>query len=120
MEQWVAVATASAIAKNAAEVLGMLALAGALAGVARWPDARRRDFLAAFVLFLFGTFIAQLPVYIGGMVGWGADLVLVSAGGRIIQNVGALLFVRAALRDHCGPWGWVAVLFAAGLAAAIL
>lgn len=113
-------ATASAIAKNAAECLGMLALAGALAGMWRWPGARRRDFLAAFIVFLLGTFVAQLPVLIAGMTGWGIEMVALSAFGRVVQNIGAALFIWAALRDVCGPWGWVAVLAAAGLAAAVL
>lgn len=101
---------ASAIARNAAQALGLLAFAGFTVGLFRWRHARRKDFLLAFIVFLLGTTIAQLPVQIGGMTGWNADLVLLSGIGRVTQDVGAVLFIRASLVGECPPWGWKSIV----------
>lgn len=103
---WISMRLAAAIGENAAEALALLAVAGVVSGLLRWHKAARRDFMASFIIFLLGTALAQLPVYLGGMVGWGVDLIVVSAAGRLVQNLGAVLFIRASLRDECGPWGW--------------
>lgn len=113
-------ATASAIGKNASECLAMLAVVGALVGIFRYRRAVRSDFVAAWIVVMVGVFVSQVPVYLGGMVGWGADLVLLSAIGRIIQITGAILFVRAVLRDECSPVAWVMVVGVALLAAVVL
>lgn len=113
-------ATASAIGKNAAECLAALALVGAVVGVFRYHRAARTDFVAAWIVVMIGAFVTQIPVYLGGMTGWGANLVLLSAIGRIIQFVGAILFVRAVLRDEFSPVAWVMVVGVALLAAVVL
>jgi hypothetical protein len=102
--------TVSLIANNTAQALGLLAAAGVIAGLIRWPRAVRKDLLFAFLVFLFGTFIAQLPVHIGGMVGWGPGLILLATAGRFIQLLGSIFFLRAALRDYCAWWGWISVV----------
>lgn len=112
MERWIDLATASLIGKNAAECLGVMAIVGAVVGLFRLRTAARRDFILAWFVVMMGTVIVQVPVYLGGMTGWGVDLVFLSAVGRIVQNIGAILFVRAVLRDVCPAWAWK--VFAAG------
>lgn len=98
--------TASAIGRHAAETVALFSVAGMLAGLWRYRWAERPDLLRAVLVFLLGTAIAQLPVYIGGMTGWGPDLVLVSAIGRYIQCAGCALFVRGSLKGQAPPWAW--------------
>lgn len=98
--------TASEIARNASEALLLFATIGAFAATLRWRRAPRLDFLGAVIVFLLGTAAVQLPVYIGGMTGWGPDLVLLSGLARWVSVLGCILYVRAALKDYCGPWGW--------------
>lgn len=103
---------AATFSRDAAQALGLMAFVGMLAGLARWKHAARKDFLFAFIVFLLGTVIAQVPVHIGGMTGWGPDLVFLSGVGRMVQNVGAALFIVASLRDRCPRWGWISLLAA--------
>jgi len=95
---------------NSSEALGLLCLAGVLAGLVRWPVAARRDLLLAFIVFLAGAFLREIVVYIYGATGWGPDALLLSFAARLIQVAGAVLFVRAALLQSCGEWGWIATL----------
>lgn len=120
MDHWISLRTAADIGENAAEVLALLAMAGVASGLRRWHKVSRKDFMASFIIFLLGTTLAQLPVYVGGMVGWGVDLIVVSAIGRLVQNLGAVLFIRASLRDECGPWGWRATVIIVLLLAWVL
>lgn len=113
-------ATASAFSKNASEMLGVLAFFGILMGVLRWQHALRRDFVVAWIVVMTGIFMTQLPVYIGGMTGWGAELVLLSGISRSVQIVGSALFARAVLWGECSPVVLVFVIGAAALAAAML
>lgn len=99
---------------NTAQLIAMLCAAGIAACVLRWPTALRRDFLFAFGLFLGGTLIRELVVCFYGVSGWPHEALIWSGTGRLVQIVGAALFVRAALRDSCGEWGWLLVF---GLAA---
>jgi hypothetical protein len=110
----------SMIANNTAQALGLLAAAGLIAGIVRWRYAVRRDLLFSFIVFLLGTFVAQLPVHIGGMVGWGSALILLATAGRLIQLLGSILFLRASLRDHCPWWGWMAVVVFVSLVMAVV
>lgn len=110
LETLMSLEAASAIARNAAQALGLICFAGFLAGLVRWPHAKRLDFLLAFLVFMFGTVVAQLPVYIGGMTGWGVDLVLLSGVGRWTQNLGGALFIRVMLLGQCPPWTWKAIV----------
>lgn len=113
-------ALVSVIATNTAQALCLLAAAGALAGMIRWPNAARHDFLLSFIVFLWGTFIAQLPVHLGGMVGWGPGLILLATIGRLVQLIGSILFMRASLRDYCRWWGWIAVVAFVALVTAVM
>lgn len=103
------------VSTNAAQALGFLAFAGVITGMIRWRHAGRRDLLLAVIIFLLGTFIAQLPVHIGGMVNWSADMILLSAAGRLIQVLGAVLFIRASLQDEWPDWAWMIVVTAVAL-----
>lgn len=105
---------------NTSELLGLLCLAGIAACFVRWRTAVRRDFLFAFGLFLAGTLIRELVVFGYGAVGWPAAAVAWSASGRLVQIIGAALFVRASLKENCGEWGWVGVFAVAAVVASLI
>ena len=108
---------ASAISRNASEALLLMCILGLVMAALRWRHATRRDFLVSFGAGLLGMGLGQVPVWLGGMTGWGPDLVLFSGLARWTQFAAAVLFVRAALRDYCGPWGWRTVTLAVLLVA---
>lgn len=105
---------------NTSELLALLCAAGVAACVVRWRLASRRDFLLAFSVFLIGTLARELVVYIFGATGWPPEAVSWSAFGRSVQILGAALFVRAALKDACGEWGWLLVFVVAAFFAGII
>lgn len=103
---------------NTSELLALLCIAGIIACAMRWRTANRRDFLLAFCLFLAGTLIRELVVYVYGIAAWPSDALSWSGFGRVVQIGGGALFVRAALKHACGEWGWILVFaVAAGFAA---
>lgn len=104
--------TLAAVATNAAQALGLLSIAGVMTGMVRWRTAARRDLLFAVIVFMAGTCIAQLPVHFGGVANWSAEMLFLSALGRIIQVCGAVLFIRASLRPEWPAWGWKFVVVA--------
>lgn len=105
---------ADMLLRNASELLALLCFAGLIATVVRWPMSMRRAFLFAFGVFLAGTMLREIVVFWYGARAWPDEAVVLSMTGRIIQIVGSILFVRAALVRYCGEWGWLAVfLFAA-------
>lgn len=110
---------AEAFIHNTSELLAILCLAGLIATIARWPTAIRRDYLAAFFLFLLGAFIREIVVWEYGSFQWPTEAIIVSGTGRIFQIIGAVLFVRAAMSKICGEWGW-AIVLAVALIGAIL
>ena len=95
---------------QSSQMLGVLAFAGAAAGWYRWDKAIRRDFLLAFILFLAGTGLREVPVYIWGLKDWPDLAFCISAAARLFQLAGAFLFLRYALRDICPPWAMVVFL----------
>ena len=105
---------------NTSELLGLLCLAGIAACFVRWRTAVRRDFLFAFGLFLAGTLIRELVVFAFGATNWPAAAVAWSASGRLVQIIGAALFVRASLRADCGEWGWLGVFAVATIIAVVI
>lgn len=105
---------------NTSELLALLCGAGILACGFRWRTANRRDFLLSFGIFLIGTLIREIVVYHYGIASWPADALAWSGMGRLVQIVGAALFVRASLRHACGEWGWVLVFALAAVVAAII
>jgi hypothetical protein len=105
---------------NTSELLALLCIAGIGACFVRWRTAARRDFLAAFALFLAGTLIRELVVFGYGATNWTAEAVMWSASGRLVQIVGAAFFVRAALKHDCGEWGWIIVFTIAALCASVI
>ncbi len=106
--------------RNASELLALLCVAGVVAAMMRWKTAVRRDFLLAFIVFLAGVAMREMVVYRYGVTGWPTDALWWSAVARLVQITGAALFVRAAMREACGEWGWIAVLAVAGAGAVLL
>jgi len=105
---------------NSSEFLAFLCLAGIFSALIRWPKARRRDLLLAFAIFLGGTFLREWVVYWFSPTDWPEEALILSAAARILQIVGAALFVRGALLSKCGEWGWIAVVLAAFLFAGVV
>lgn len=105
---------------NTSELLALLCAAGIAACVFRWRTANRRDFLLAFGIFLVGSFIREAVVYRYGIDSWPPDALTWSALGRLVQIVGAAMFVRASLKHACGEWGWALVFAVAAVVAAII
>lgn len=103
------------IAVNAAQALGLLSIAGVMAGMIRWRRAARRDLLLSVIVFLFGTGIAQIPIQLSGASNWPPEMVYFSALGRLVQVLGAVLFIRASLRGEWPDWGWKFVVLAIAL-----
>lgn len=115
---WWTLERAALFAKFAALALGLFSVAGFFAGLWRIRSALRLDLLLAWIVLAAGTTVAQSPVYIGGMTGWGVDLVTLSGAGRALQCLGVVLFVRGVFRGVCSDWGWRAIaVFVLGLAA---
>jgi hypothetical protein len=94
------------------KVLLMLSVAGVAASLYRWRDARRRDFLLAFILFLVGAAIREVPPIYAGQGPWAHHWILVSGIGRSFKLLGSVLFIRAALNDRYGEYGWIVVVLA--------
>lgn len=92
------------------KALLMLSVAGVATSIYRWRDARRRDFLLAFILFLIGASIREVPAIYAGHGPWAHHWVLVSGIGRAFKLLGEVLFIRAALKDRCGGYGWIVVV----------
>lgn len=105
---------------NTSELLGLLCLAGIAACFVRWRTAARRDLLLAFAIFLAGTLGRELVVYFYGSVNWASPAVWWSGSGRLVQIIGAALFVRAALKNDCGEWGWIGVFAVAAIFASLI
>ncbi|WP_425065634.1 hypothetical protein [Reyranella sp.] len=105
---------------NTSELLALLCAAGVGACAFRWRTANRRDFLLAFCIFLIGTLIRELVVYVYGIASWPADALTWSGFGRLFQIIGGALFVRASLKHACGEWGWLLVFAVAALLAGLI
>ncbi len=105
---------------NTSELLACLCAAGVFAALFRWRGAVRHDFLLSFMLFLAGTLVREIVVWRYGVADWPEVALHWSAFGRLVQVVGGVLFVRASMRDTCGEWGWIVVLAAATLVAAVV
>lgn len=111
---------AEILIRNTSEFLALLCIAGLAACLARWPTSRRRAYLLAFGAFLGGTLMREAAVWFYGPTGWPVEALYLSAAGRAAQIFGSMLFVRAALRDYCGEWGWIAIVAAAAIGAMVV
>lgn len=69
--------------------------------------------LVAFALYLSGAAMREAVVLVAGIQTWGDQAIMWSSGARVIQIVGACLFVAAATYRPCGHWVWGTVLVAA-------
>ena len=57
-----------------------------------------------------GSALREAVVYHYGGIGWNDTAMLVSGSARVLQILGVLLFIRAAVREHCPPWVFAALL----------
>lgn len=98
------------IASNAAQAIALIAFPAAALMLAKWGNFVRKDYAAAFFLALYAMIILQVPVYVGGMTGWDAHLVLLSGVSRWMLYASAVMFARAMLKVECHPVGWIVVV----------
>lgn len=105
-------------ARKASQMLFFYSVAGAFGGLIRWKHAARRDVLAAFIIFLVGTALAQVPAHLG--VRWSVDLLILFSIGRCAQVFGAALFFVACVRDRWSPFAWGGVIASVLFVATIL
>lgn len=94
------------LGQNASQALLLLAVAGVIASALRYRQAVRPDLLLAFMVFLAGSAVREIPPAMIGMNNWTAEWIELSVMARFVKIAGVLLFIRGSLRDNCGPWGW--------------
>ena len=75
--------------------------------------------LLAFAIYLTGASMREAVVLIAGIQTWSDTAILWSSGSRVLQIIGACLFVAAATNRQCGHWVWGTVLVAAILFSAV-
>lgn len=109
-----------ALTQNTAEWMAFLCLAGIVAAMFRMQKAARPDILVAFIIFLLGTFAREVVVHVYGVYSWPMTAVYLSGIARLCQILGAALFIRAAIKDRCGEWGWVAIVLGTALLAVLV
>lgn len=90
--------------QSASEILGLLCAAGVITGALRWKHATRRDILLAFILILAATAMREAVVYIWGVRQWPDPAVLMSGVARLLQIVGAVMFINASVKGVCPQW----------------
>lgn len=94
--------------QQTSQALGFLSMLGVVAAVVRWKSAVRKDILFAFAIYLMGASLRETVVYYysttGGGPGWTPFAYLMSGCARVVQLTGVVLFLRAALSEHCLPW----------------
>jgi hypothetical protein len=95
---------------EASQALFFLCIVGMIAAGIRFHHAMRRDLLLSFGIYLLGSAMREAVVYHYGGIGWDDTAMLVSGSARVVQLVGVLLFIRAAVREHCPPWVFAALL----------
>lgn len=108
------------LTQNSAEWMAFLCLAGIVAAMYRMPRASRPDVLLAFIVFLLGTFGREVVVHMYGMQTWPATAVYLSGLARLFQIIGAAMFIRAAIKERCGEWGWIAIILGTALLAVLV
>lgn len=86
------------------EALGILCIVGVLTGIIRWKQALRRDILFSFMIILAATACREFVVYSWGMSAWPPLAVLLSGFARLGQLAGAIMFIRATVKDRCPEW----------------
>lgn len=89
--------------QQTSQALGFLSLLGVVAAAIRWKTAVRRDILLAFAIYLLGSSMREVVVYYFHD-GWTRLAYALSGTARVIQLVGAVLFLRSALAEYCPPW----------------
>lgn len=90
--------------QQTSQALGFLSFIGVIAAAIRWEKAVRKDILLAFAIYLLGASLREAVVYYYGGGRWTEAAYLLSGTARLVQLAGVVLFLRAALSDHCPPW----------------
>ena len=93
------------------QALGMLAVAGAIAGLYRWEKAKNRPFLLIFIVFMIGTALREAIVYQWGNIPWNDVALGGSMLSRVLQIGAAIAFIRMVTKDVCPPWVMILFLF---------
>ena len=73
----------------------------------------RAGVLIAFAIYLTGASMREAVVLLAGLGVWSDQAIMWSSGARVLQIIGACLFVGAATYRQCGHWVWGTVLVAA-------
>lgn len=73
----------------------------------------RAGVLIAFAIYLTGASMREAVLLIAGTQIWGDQALMWSSAARVLQIIGACLFVGAATYRQCGHWVWGTVLGAA-------
>jgi hypothetical protein len=91
--------------QQTSQALGFLSMLGVVAAAVRWQTALRRDILLAFAIYLAGSAMREVVVYVYSFPDYWTPLAYTLSGvSRVIQLVGVVLFLHAALSEHCQPW----------------
>ena len=116
----------STFAYQASETLGFMSLMAMLVAVWRLATLRdavgmvgpasafdmtiRRMFLLGFALYMGGSVMREAVVLWAGVYQWDDTAVLLSASSRLVQVLGACVYVRGATVTLCGEKAWMTVL----------
>lgn len=76
----------------------------------RYDLSLRRMFLIGFAVYMLGAAMRETVVLWAGVLQWSDMSIIMSSISRVIQIVGACVYVRAATLPRCGEIGWLTVL----------
>lgn len=91
----------------------------------RWPNARSKWMLSAFILLMAGSIVRELALFVwgngygSGAAVWPAAAEHLSAAGRIMKIIAAMIFIREVTKEKHGEAIWTTVLVLTALSAAL-
>lgn len=97
------------------QMLTLLAMFAIGLAFYRWPHARSKWMLSAFILLMLGSITRELALYMwGNGYGHGAPVwpdaaEHVSAAGRMMKIVAAMIFIREVTKEKNGEAIWIIV-----------
>jgi hypothetical protein len=100
---------------NIGEALFFLCAAGIVSSIVRWRSAKRKDFLIAVDLIMFGIMLREYAVWRYDAFSWADDSIplYITTVSRAFMLSGGALFIRAGLKDRFGEWVTPALIAAA-------